>query len=132
MTAEELLEGYAAGKRDFSKIDISDLREGLFQGIDLCDINLEGSSLDIDFSGAILRRANLRYTIWHFWKWENVDLSSSDMTGINNISTCIFVRCNFRNTIWNQADLFQSTFQDCDLVGANLDNTHFSEVDLYG
>ena len=63
MTAEELLQHYAAGGRNFSGIVISELREGLFRGIDLSDINLEGC-------------------------------------------TCIFVRCNFRNTIWNQADLF--------------------------
>ncbi len=132
MTAEELLQRYIAGGRNFSGIVISELREGLFRGINLSDINLEGSSIDIDFSGAILRRANLRYSVWHFWKWENVDLSGSDMTGINNICTCIFVRCNFSNTIWDQADLFQSTFKDCDLLGANFDNTKFSEVDLYG
>lgn len=130
MTAEELLQHYAARRRNFSGIVISELREGLFRGIDLSDINLEGCALDIDFSGAILRRANLRYTVWHFWKWENLDLNGSDMTGINNISTCIFVRCNFRNRIWNQADIFQSTFEDCDLVDANFDNTRFSEVDF--
>ncbi|MGB3650129.1 MAG: hypothetical protein WBA41_02835 [Rivularia sp. (in: cyanobacteria)] len=70
MIAEELLQHYAAGRRNFSGIVISELREGLFKGIDLSDINLEGCALDIDFdfSGAILRRANLRYTVWHFWK----------------------------------------------------------------
>ncbi|MBN3898501.1 MAG: pentapeptide repeat-containing protein [Nostoc sp. NOS(2021)] len=48
------------------------------------------------------------------------------------MDSCLFVRCNFRNTNWDQANLWQSTFEDCNLTGANFDNADFSEVDLYG
>ncbi|MHC5755064.1 pentapeptide repeat-containing protein [Nostoc sp.] len=34
--------------------------------------------------------------------------------------------------MWNQADLWQSTFEDCDLTDVNFDNADFSEVKLYG
>lgn len=128
ITVEELLIRYAAGERNFTNVVIDDWREGLLRGVDLSGINLEGSFLDVDFSGAIVRRANLRSTIWNFWKWENVDLSSSDMTGINNVDSCVFVRCNFNDTIWSQANLFQSTFEDCEMVSANFDNATLTEV----
>ncbi|WP_442949726.1 pentapeptide repeat-containing protein [Nostoc sp.] len=51
---------------------------------------------------------------------------------MNNGVECVFVRCNFSNTIWDQADLWQSTFKDCNLTGVNFDNADFSEVNLYG
>lgn len=128
ITVEELLTRYTAGERDFIYVVIDDWREDLPKGIDLSGINLEGSVLNIDFSGSIVRRANLRSTIWDFWKWEGADLSGSDMTGINNTDSCVFVRCNFSNTIWSLANLFQSTFEDCNLTGANFDNASLAEV----
>lgn len=131
ITVEELLSRYAAGERDFTKVYIRDSREGLMRGADLSGINLEGSSLWVDFSGAILRKANFRYTVWgDNCSWQNADFSGSDFTGINNVVECVFTRCNFSNTIWNEADLFQSTFEDCDLAGANFDNATLAEVDF--
>ena len=70
-------------------------------------------------------------TVWgDHCSWQEADFSGSDFTGINNVVECVFVRCNFSNTIWDQADLWQSTFEDCDLTGADFDNADFSEVDL--
>lgn len=133
MAVEELLRRYAAGERDFTRVDIRDSREGLMRGIDLSSINLEDSALSVDFSGAILREANFRNTIWGgHCRWQEADFSGSNFTGINNGSSCYFVRCNFSNTIWDEADLWQSTFEDCDLTGANFDNASLAEVDLYG
>jgi uncharacterized protein YjbI with pentapeptide repeats len=133
ITVEELLSRYAAGERDFTKVIIEDSREGLIRGVDLSNIDLEGSILIIDLSGAILRRANLRNTVWgDHCDWQEADFSGSDFTGINNESSCVFVRCNFSNTIWDQADLWQSTFEDCNLTDADFDNADFSEVNLYG
>jgi uncharacterized protein YjbI with pentapeptide repeats len=132
ITVEELLSRYAAGERDFIKVSIYDSRKGLLRSVDLSGINLEGSALSFDLSGAILREANFRYTVWGKCSWENTDFSASNFTGINNGVECVFVRCNFRNTIWDQADLWQSTFEDCNLTGANFDNASLAEVDLYG
>lgn len=133
VTIEELLKRYATGERNFTKVIIEDSREGLLRGVDLSGINLEGSIIIVDFSGAILRKANFRYTVWgDHCSWQETDFSGSDFTGINNESSCVFVRCNFSNTIWDQADLWQSTFENCDLTGADFDNADFSEVDLYG
>ncbi|MEH1998876.1 MAG: pentapeptide repeat-containing protein [Nostoc sp.] len=100
ITVEELLSRYAAGERDFTCIAIYESRKGLLRGVDLSGINLEDSSLSVDFSGAILREANFRYTVWGKCSWEKADFSSSDFTGINNGVECVFVRCNFSNTNW--------------------------------
>ena len=133
ITVEELLTRYAAGERDFTNIVIDDSREDLLRGIDLSGINLKGSYLAVDLSGAVLSQANLRNTVWgDHCDWKEADFSGSDMTGINIVSGCVFTRCNFSNTIWEQADLFQTTFEDCDLAGANFDNATLAEVDLYG
>lgn len=132
ITVEELLSRYAAEERDFTYVAIYDSRKRLFRGINLSGINLEGSALSVDFSGAILREANFRYTVWGKCHWHEADFSSSDFTGINNGVECVFVRCNFSNTNWYQADLWQSTFEDCDLTNANFDNASLAEVDLYG
>ncbi|WP_442935868.1 pentapeptide repeat-containing protein [Nostoc sp.] len=83
----------------------------------------------IDLSGAILRKANLRNTVWgDHCRWQEANFSGSDFTGINNESSCVFVRCNFSNTIWDQADLWQSSFVDCTSTNANFDDAKFSEV----
>lgn len=132
ITVEELLRRYAALERDFTKVIIEDSRKGLMRSVDLSNINLEGSILIVDLSGAILRKANLRNTVWgDYCSWQEADFSGSDFTGINNESSCYFMRCNFSDTIWDQADLWQSSFVDCDLTGANFDNASLVEVDLY-
>ncbi|MEH2377101.1 pentapeptide repeat-containing protein [Nostoc sp.] len=84
ITVEELLSRYAAGERDFTYVAIYDWREDLLRGVDLSGINLEGSALSVDFTGAILREANFRYTVWGDCHWHKADFSGSDFTGINN------------------------------------------------
>lgn len=57
MTAEELLERYAAGESDFSRVD---LRKGRLSGSVLRDINLSGANLsDSDLSKSTLEEASL-------------------------------------------------------------------------
>jgi uncharacterized protein YjbI with pentapeptide repeats len=71
MTAEELLQCYAAGERDFSGVDLSYAN---LAGADLRDINLSDACLaGINLRGAILERANLR----------NAGLGDSDLAGID-------------------------------------------------
>lgn len=128
ITFEELLRRYAAGERDFTRLDIWDWRDNMFRGVDLSGINLESSYLRVDFSGAILRKANFRYTIWDIPTWEDIDFTGSDFTGINNVVGCAFIDCNFSNTVWNQADLWQSKFVDCEVDSAEFGETKFCEV----
>lgn len=125
---EELLIRYAAGERDFTNLSIRDSCEGLLRGVDLSGINLEGSSLAVDFSGSILRKANFRYTVWDIVRWEDIDFSGSDFTGINNGVGCAFIRCNFNDTIWSQANLWQAGFVGGTSTNAKFDDALFSEV----
>jgi uncharacterized protein YjbI with pentapeptide repeats len=131
IATEELLRRYDAGERDFTNVDLYDWRDGLMRGIDLSGINLEGSAIGVDLSGVIMRNANFRYTVLgDNCSWQDANFTGSDFTGINNQSSCCFVRCNFSHTIWDEADLWQSTFKDCDLISSKTSNAKFTEVDF--
>jgi len=99
MTAEELLERYAAGERDFSKVKLSGIGE-LLEGVCLKDINLSDSRIDnLSFIGTNLSRANLKNTILWQTNFIGADLSGANLNGAN---------------------LFQANFSQADLSGANL------------
>ncbi len=129
ISIRELLSRYDAGERNFTRVIVDEFGDGLLRGVDLSDINLENSYLAIDFSGAVLRRANFRYTIWSIIVWEDVDFTGSDFTGINNGVGCYFIRCNLSNTIWTKADLWQSTFVECEEATAEFSDADFCEVE---
>ncbi|MGB3761562.1 MAG: pentapeptide repeat-containing protein [Rivularia sp. (in: cyanobacteria)] len=124
----ELLSKYNAGERNFTGVTIFDIDDGLLRGVDLSGINLENSFLWADFSGAILRRVNFRYTIWNIIVWEDIDFTGSDFTGINNLVGCDFIRCNLSNTIWTKAELWQSYFVDCEVATAKFSDANFCDV----
>ena len=127
----ELLSRYNAGERNFTGVTILDIDDGLLRGIDLSGINLENSELWADFSGAILRGVNFRYTIWNIIVWEDIDFTGSDFSGINNLVGCDFIRCNFSNTIWTKAELWQSRFIGCEDATADFSDADFCEVEFF-
>lgn len=129
ITGEELLKRFIAGERNFSGVFVKSRQERLFLGVNLSGVNFERATLSVDFSGATMRDSNFRYSVWggHL-SWEDVDFTGSDFTGINNEVGCIFTRCNFSDTIWSEADLWQSTFKDCNTWSANFYEACFSEV----
>ena len=97
----------------------------------MSEINLERATLNVDFSGAVMRNSNLRYSLWgHHCSWTNVDFTGSDFTGINNGVECVFTRCNFSDTIWDEAELWQSTFKDCITLRAKFSKARLAEVDF--
>lgn len=112
MDAQQLLEEYRQGKRDFS-------------GIKLANANLSGVAL----KDAVFRNSNLSGT--HF---DHSDLSNADF------SSCHMVRCSFlgavlKNAAFRQADLSYSIlknayFEGTDFSGANLMWAHLCESDL--
>ena len=130
ITGEELLKRFIAGERNFNRVFVKKSRnELLFQGVDLSGINLERATLSVDFSGATMRDSNFRYSVWgDHLSWEDIDFTGSDFTGINNAVGCVFTRCDFSETIWSEADLWQSTFKDCTTWSANFYEARFSEV----
>lgn len=101
MTAEELLERYAAGERDFRGVDLTkarladvDLSNADFSSARLDGADLSGSRLhDVKLIGASLTNyAQLLYT----------DLTGADLTGAD-LSTAMANCANFTNAILNWA-----------------------------
>ena len=94
MTAEELLERYAAGERDFS-------------GANLYDANLNGA----DLNGANLTDANLT----------GANLTDANLTDANlseaSLGAAKFIGCNFHGTNLTNAG-WSGDLTDVDLSGA--------------
>ena len=128
MNAEQLLRAYNAGERDFPNYLIKDSREGLLKGVDLSGINLDSSILKFDLSGAIVRNANFQNAVWDYVSWEDVDSSGSDFTGFRNGVGCAFIRCNFNDTIWTGAHLWQVGFVECTFNNADFGDPDFRDV----
>jgi uncharacterized protein YjbI with pentapeptide repeats len=101
MTAEELLERYAAGERDFSGVDLSGVN---LEEVCLEDINLEGA----DLRGTLFFRANLGRGIFRNANLEGADLSmtllnetdfrGADLRSCNTMETSM-IRANFLDAI---------------------------------
>lgn len=108
ITAEELLERYAAGERDFTEII---LEYANLSGVELRNINLSGAQFSyVNLSGIQLRQCDL---------------------------TAQFIYCNLTNAIIENCDLERARFYDCDLRGAILNHveltaTQFIRVNLEG
>ncbi len=118
MDAEELLQLYNAGDRDFRAI--------ILQHTDLSKVKLDS----VNLSGACFYNVNL-----HGAHLKNVNLSSTEWWGCN-----LFVEfwlCNLKDAIIDNCDLESARFFDCDLRRVqtkicNLTYTHFTRVNLQG
>ena len=128
MSVKGLLEEYAAGERDFCHRIIDDSMEVSLKGVDLSGIDLSNSTLRFDLSGAIVRNANFRDAVWDYVSWEDVDFSGSDFTGFRNYTGCAFIRCNFNDTIWTGADLWQVGFVECTFNNADFGDPELLEA----
>jgi uncharacterized protein YjbI with pentapeptide repeats len=113
MTAEELLERYAAGERAFNGLDIEASDELI--GANLAGINLSGSILaemildGVDFSDANLRNA-------HF--------GQTDLNGVN------LQRADLSGAKLGFASLDNADLTDARLIGANLKSTSMVGVNF--
>jgi Pentapeptide repeats (8 copies) len=127
MTAEELLERYAAGERDFSgiQLDGGELTSSNLSGINLSDadlseqylkeVNLVGANLrNVGFGRACLTKANLR----------NCDLTGADLTFAN------LARADLTNVCLIDAHLSGADLVEADLTGANLTGADLEGADM--
>jgi Pentapeptide repeats (8 copies) len=123
--AEELLERYAAGEREFDGVDIgggeelvganlsgirltnSFLNEIFMDKIDLSGANLSGTN----FAQSSMAMANLRGANLSCANLQYVDLRASDLTDSLLINAC----------------LIATTMSDINLTGANLTNAEVGE-----
>ena len=124
MNAQEFLESYASGNRDFAG---TDLRRAALSDADLRDIDLSVSELDranlasavltyADLPGAYLRRANLS------------DANLSDA----NLSDADFTDANLSDADLTHASLTGANLTGANLTGADLDNANIIHADLAG
>ncbi len=108
MTAEELLERYEKGERDFSEVDLSkvNLEEVCLDGINLEGANLSGTLLfHSTLRGAILRNANLEGADLSLTVLDEADFRGANLKNCRTLE-CSMIRTNFRNArdegmIWN-------------------------------
>jgi GAF domain-containing protein len=118
MTAVELIEAYAAGKRDFQEANLqgadlrcADLRKADLRGANLRWANLQGANLQgANLQGANLRGADLRCA----------DLRKADLRGAN------LQEANLRGVDLQEANLRGANLQEADLRGANLQEANLA------
>jgi uncharacterized protein YjbI with pentapeptide repeats len=115
ITAQELLQLFALGERNFSDLDLSgiDLAEAELPRINLNRTNLTGAKLICaDLTSASLREANLTGA-----NFKGADLTSAYLTYANLTSADLR-----RAYLWN-ARLDYANLTRIDLTGANLTGT---------
>lgn len=121
MTAEELLERYAAGERDFSGIEF---KRGLrLEDVELPGINLSQAILfGTELNGTNLSRANLNNANLGSACLERTNLREASLIH-TIISEGILVEANLSRADLSFADLVECPLNDADLTGANLNGT---------
>jgi 2-iminobutanoate/2-iminopropanoate deaminase len=147
MDADELLEQYAEGERNFEESDLS--HEDL-KGADLSEINF----CYADLSNADLSRASLKDAKLIRINLSNADLSWADLRGADlsganlenaNLSKASLDQANLTNTelssvnlnrasldyaLLSKANLFNADISGANLVGANLCRANLENADL--
>ncbi|MCC0177192.1 pentapeptide repeat-containing protein [Waterburya agarophytonicola K14] len=117
ITAEEILNAYASGRKDFGLKDISlqdlqkaDLSDSKFHNSKLVRTNLQGADLSrTDFAHCDMRQAMLR----------NADMSKS-----------FFKSCNLEGVDLRGTNLNNSNFKNTKLKGANLCGANLKDTNL--
>ncbi|MGB3293511.1 MAG: pentapeptide repeat-containing protein [Phormidesmis sp.] len=108
MTAEELLQCYAAGERDFEGIEIArdrDIKGGSYTSTDLSGVNLSGAN----FRNAALNYINL----------ERVNLEGANLSQAGLYKTSL-VRANLRAANLEKSSVECTNFSYANLVAASL------------
>jgi uncharacterized protein YjbI with pentapeptide repeats len=98
MTAEELLERYAAGERDFSGVDLS--------GVNLMEVDLTGINLE----GATLRRTKFSWSCLNRAIFRNADLENADFM-LASLKECDFRGANLRSCNIIDTQLIRANFE---------------------
>lgn len=116
MTAEELLQQYRSGERDFRGIKLKGvfLRDQCLRDIDLSCADLRGASLmGVDFRGANLRRANFTGAFLILAQLDQADLTEA------NLTNAFLILANLQQCCLAQANLTQANFTRANLSGVS-------------
>jgi DNA-binding XRE family transcriptional regulator len=127
MTAEELLQRYTAGERDFSGLNLIRLNVGGDNplGANLNGINLSGSNLsESDLTKINLSEANLSGADLSQCLLKNANLSGANLSGAN-LSNTLVSGSNLTGADLTSANLMNTAMTKVNLTDANLTNAHF-------
>ncbi|MDG2990521.1 pentapeptide repeat-containing protein [Candidatus Synechococcus calcipolaris G9] len=130
--AEDLIQAYQEGKRDFSNLDLS--------GLSIFEANMP----EVNFQGSCLRLAYLPYGQFNRLEAPGVDLQGSELGDIQlyqanlshaNLSQAKLVRANLRSATLAGASLVEANLQGADLRyadlrGADLRRANLSQANL--
>lgn len=122
LTANEVINQYKQGRRDFSQANLyrldlqeANLNRSIFRTAQLIQVNFQKADLrEADFANAILRRTSLREAKLHNAFFSNADLQKADFCKAD------LTLANFQN-----AKLAEANF-----CGANLTNAKITEKQL--
>jgi uncharacterized protein YjbI with pentapeptide repeats len=132
MTAEELLEKYAAGVLEFSGVNLS---EANLSGTKLNGINLSKANLSVvNLSGASLADANLSYAKLNVARLSGVNLSGAILNysslNVANLIRADLSRAHMRKASLVRAELIRADFSRADLSEAILSSADLREATL--
>jgi uncharacterized protein YjbI with pentapeptide repeats len=116
LTADELIERYVAGERNFAGIRLKGGRGGELDGANFNGSNFSGAILHADMIGINLSDCSLR----------GADLAESDL------SDAFLMRANFIGATLAQANLSGANLTDANLVRAELEEALVSNANLTG
>lgn len=127
MNVEEILKKYAAGERDFSGANLSEmnLSRANLRGADLSEANLSVANL----SGTILSEANLSRARLNVARLSGANLSQAKLTQAN-LNVANLIRADLRGAQMTQSALIRAELIRANLSGANLEEANLSGADL--
>lgn len=132
MTVEELLEQYAAGRLDFSGVDLS---EANLSGAKLNGVNFSEANLSVvNLSGANLSEANLSYAKLNVARLSGANLSGAILNhaslNVTNLIRADLHRAQLRGASLIRAELIRADLSGADLFEANLTSADLREATL--
>lgn len=129
MTAEELLERYATGERDFRGITL--------YKANLIKVNLSGADFsNANLSDSYLIAANLKNCVFQKTCLEGVDLTSAVLVradlGNDNLTSSRLIGSNCREANFTNVALHNSFIDSACFHGANLTGAHLVSASRIG
>ena len=140
--ADEIVEAYAGGERDFSQLDLSgadlsgmDIQGASFYYSDFTDANLSGCKMTyVQLKGATLVSASLIESWLNATDLIAADFTRADMRGVDLTGAAMgsAVLCNAKLTeaYFGSTQLGGCDLRNADLRGVTLSHTYFCDQDV--
>jgi uncharacterized protein YjbI with pentapeptide repeats len=132
MNVTEILEQYAAGIRDFSGVNLTQIN---LSGANLSGANLSGANLSVaNLSGANLSGTNLSRANLNVARLSSANLAKANLTQANlnvaNLMQADLTQANLTQATLIRAELIRTQLQETNLLEANLSEADLREANL--